>query len=39
MKKYIEIQIDILDMGDKDILTYSIGWDNDFYDENWFDEN
>ena len=37
MKKYIEIQIDVFYMGEMDIITYSLGKDNDYDDEVWFE--
>ena len=36
MKKYVELQIEILKMCPIDIITYSNGKDNDTDDENWF---
>ena len=39
MKKYEELQINILYMLNVDIITYSNGKDNDIEDEeNWFDD-
>lgn len=39
MKKYEELQINILYLKDADIITYSNGKDNDVEDEeNWFND-
>ena len=38
MKKYIEMQIDVLYMGEMDVITFSLGLDNDFDDEFWFED-
>ena len=36
MKKYVELQIDIVKIYVSDIITFSNGKDNDIEDDDWF---